>query len=366
MDIRSRIEKFKNNMKTAGMVAALGTMTLNSSAQTVTKDKQENKIEVVEKSNEFSEYYAEAIVNNNIENVKQLIASGKDFNADETVYKDEVVVGVVGYKEGKSIYPPAIFMAARYNDFEMAEILLKAGANPNYKSEVFNGTTSVFWARSLEMLQLLEKYGADMNAKDNDGYQALSRMADIVGTHEEVYNWNTERAEFLVEKGNSLDNLKYFTPDNAERTKFCVEKSVDFDMDYAVGTAVNVGTVEDLKILLKNGGAKFINVGNDNEVYSSPFETAILSMLFTEEDMHWAKDNNGFYGITPMEDLKKSWEDDKKKVELMISYGADFSNIPEILKLGDGVEAHPETNKFVKQAEAKQAQLNKMKQNQGR
>ena len=173
MDIRKKIEKVKNRMKTAGMVAAFGTMTLNSSAQTVTQDKQENKIETVEKTNKFSEYYSEAIANNNIENVKQLIASGKDFNADEIVYKDEVMVGVVGYKDGKNIYPPAIFMAARYNDFEMAEILLKAGANPNYKSEVFNGTTSVFWARSLEMLQLLEKHGADLNAKNNDGNQAL-------------------------------------------------------------------------------------------------------------------------------------------------------------------------------------------------
>ena len=358
MDIRKKIEKVKNRMKTAGMVAAFGTMTLNSSAQTVTQDKQENKIETVEKTNKFSEYYSEAIANNNIENVKQLIASGKDFNADEIVYKDEVMVGVVGYKDGKNIYPPAIFMAARYNDFEMAEILLKAGANPNYKSEVFNGTTSVFWARSAEMLQLFDKYGADLNAKDNDGNQALYRLKE-----NSLSDWNTEVAEFLVAKGNSLDNLKYFTPDNAERTKFCVEKGVDFDMDYAVGTAVNVGTYEDLKILLKNGGAKSINVGNEGEEYSSPFETAILDMVGAEETMRWAKENGDTQYMKSNED---DWNERKKKAELMISYGADFSNIPEILKLGGGVEAHPETNKFVKQAEAKQAQLNKMKQNQGR
>ena len=36
MDIRKKIEKIKNQMKTAGMVAAFGTMTLNSSAQNVT------------------------------------------------------------------------------------------------------------------------------------------------------------------------------------------------------------------------------------------------------------------------------------------------------------------------------------------
>jgi len=347
MNIRNRIEKFKNNMKTAGMVAVFGTMTLNSSAQKVTQDKKEHKIEVVNKSFNDSKYYYEAIENNDLKNVKKLIADGKDFHACETIKCDD----------GTYTYPSAIFMAVEYENLEITEALLNAGANPNHK---YGNKPLVFWAESVEMFQLLEKYGADLNAKDDDGKQPLYNWS---GPEDESFLWDAKIAEFLLQKGNSQENLKYFYPTNVERTKFCVEKGIDFDMRYAVGTAVNIGTYEDLKILLKNGGAKYINVGNEGEEYSSPFETAILDMVGDEEGMIWEKEN----GKPPYrKSSEECWNERKQKAELMISYGADFSNIPEILKLGEGVEAHPETNKFVKQAEAKQAQLNKMKQNQGR
>ena len=350
MDIRKKIEKIKNQMKTAGMVAAFGTMTLNSSAQNVTQDIKENKIETVEKTNKFSEYYCEAIENNNIENVKHLIASGKDFNVSETIERDD----------GTYTYPPAIFMAATNRKLDIADILLQEGANPNQKLD--HGETPAFWTYSVEMLQLLEKYGADLNAKDNNGNQALHGLSgDSTVMHSS--QWNTEVAELLVEKGNSLDNLKNFDPTDPERTKFCVEKGVDFDMDYAVGTAVNIGTYEDLKILLKNGGAKSINIQEEGSQYSSPFESAIFSMLCDEEAIRWAKENGDAQDIKSHEE---DWNESKKMAELMISYGADFSNVSEMMNRGNGVEGHPETNKFVKQAEASQAQLNKMKQIQGR
>ena len=355
MDIKKRIEKFKNQMKTAGMVAAFGTMTLNSSAQTVTQDKKENKIETVEKSNKFSEYYSEAIENNNIENVKHLIASGKDFNTEETIHKDD----------GTYINHPAIFMAVLYDNLEIAEVLLQAGANPNHKLD--NGKTPAFWTYSVEMLQLLEKYGADLNAKDNNGNQVLHRLSgDSSVMHSS--QWNTELAEFLIEKGNSLDNLKYFDPTDPERTKFCVEKGVEFDMETAVYNAVNVGTYEDVKILLENGGGKYVNVaGPDVPGFNdTPFESAIGGMISNEECMQWAKEKKGYWANVPMEELKKSWEDDKRKAELMISYGADLNVISKMFPDEEHKKESPETYKSVTQMAIKQVQLNKMKQNQGR
>lgn len=203
MNIRNRIEKFKNNMKTAGMVAAFGTMTLNSSAQTVTKDKQENKIETVEK----------------------------------------------------------------------------------------------------------------------------------------------------LHKRSDTKNIKFFID------------GYEFDMEYALYNAVSVGTYDDVKMVLDNGGAKYVNIPMDDSFHDTPFEAAIVRMICDEEGIQMSKTDSSVWGDTTK--WQKSWEESKKKAELLISYGADVKAINR--HFDDEVKASvPNTYKALTQMAARQTQLNKMKQGQGR
>lgn len=70
---------------------------------------------------------------------------------------------------GKSV----LFEAVEWDNIKGAELLLKAGANPNLNMEGEQGETPVFYATSLEMVKLLEKYGADLNYKNKDGANSL-------------------------------------------------------------------------------------------------------------------------------------------------------------------------------------------------
>lgn len=55
-------------------------------------------------------------------------------------------------------------------DYEIVELLLKKGANPNIKD--YRGLTPLMWAfddSSLEVIYLLTNYGSDWNITDNNG-----------------------------------------------------------------------------------------------------------------------------------------------------------------------------------------------------
>ena len=344
MDIRNRIEKLKNKMKTAGMVAALGTMTLNSTAQTIQQDQKENKIEIVEKSNKFSENYSNAIFDNNVENVKQLITNGKDFNIPDE----------------SGILP--IFTAVSSDNIEITEILLKAGANPNHKDNELEGGTAVFFAKSVDMLKLLDKYKADLNAKDNSGNQPLHWFAQGIS-----HGWNTDAVKFLINKGNSLENLDNFNPYNPECTKFCIDNNAKFNMDEAVYKASANGDAESLKVLFSNGGVKSINVVNNKEASpKTPLEVAISQMKKHEEGINIYKNSlneNDTYADMLTHSVK-DWKDQKKVVELLISKGTNLNVINRCFHNDEDKQKHNETFEFVQQTAAHQIFINKMKQNQ--
>lgn len=103
----------------------------------------------------------EAIAQDNIEQVKNLILSGAYVN-----------------EKDKNWGLTALQMAVSRNNLEIVKLLLNAGANPNLRDE--SGQTALMMTNentSTELVQELLRAGADVNAQDDEGETALMTAA---------------------------------------------------------------------------------------------------------------------------------------------------------------------------------------------
>lgn len=253
------------------------------------------KLEVMDFPDENSDVNAPTldltqIMQNELNYIKTAVELGENFNEYDQFGKTP------------------LFNHVKMNNVAAVELLLQNGANPNLaqiRKENFastvdfymkthnltreqlpdnirysgenNGETPVFSAYTLEMIKLLEKYGADINRKNIHGKQVL---AAFDGNPNDGYpdsrNWNTELASYLVEKGNSIDNLKNFVPDNAERTQFCIDHGLKFNMQEKLLQSIRFNSPKSLDILIKNGGREFVNRSyNSSGHISSPLFDAV-------------------------------------------------------------------------------------------
>ena len=185
MDIRKKIKTMKNKAKTLGMIATFGTMTLNSSAQTVQQDKQDNKIENVIKSNKYSDdidmniAVYNAIDDGTYEELKILLENGgaKSIN---------VSIGVVN----ETPFEAAI-IGMIYEEIEKKQCNDKG-------DEVGAIEHSKKWEIMKNKTELLINYGADLNA--------VSKIFS-----DDVKNVNPESYKFLTQvmiKQNQLNKMK--------------------------------------------------------------------------------------------------------------------------------------------------------------
>ena len=117
--------------------------------------------DVVKASRETEELY-NAIVKNDIKLVYKKIEEGADVN---------FVFGEA-YKCPEGYTP--LMAAAHRGRLECARALLRAGADPNFRNE--NNDLCVFWAidGGVEMIKLFVEYGADLNARTEKDWTALS------------------------------------------------------------------------------------------------------------------------------------------------------------------------------------------------
>ncbi|WP_395668633.1 ankyrin repeat domain-containing protein [Rhodoferax sp.] len=91
----------------------------------------------------------------------------------------------------------ALIQAATWEDLQMMEILLKAGANPNIGNKRVSALHRV--AHNIEAVKLLVKYGADVNQTTVTGGVAMAMFG------------NLDTIIFVLEKGyhHELDGLMY-------------------------------------------------------------------------------------------------------------------------------------------------------------
>ena len=221
-----------------------------------------------------------------MEKYKQMIADGADLDKRNS------------RQYGKSV----LFEAVEWDNIKGAELLLKAGANPNLNMEGEQGETPVFYATSLEMVKLLEKYGADLNYKNKDGKQPLFELSGM-GVSDDGKRWNEDIATYLIEKGNSISNLEgtygRFTP---EQFKFYQDKGVKLDMQEMLVLTMNANNPEMMRLVLANGGKKYVN-----SIYPDGSSTPLLDATMGAARMSG-------------DELEKSYE----IIRLLIDNGADI------------------------------------------
>lgn len=310
MKAKEKIAKLKEQVKrkaaTAGIIlAASATMASCSPKQAQhpeeNTDKQEQlsaqgEQELDEKTASFKDArWKEASWAQQTEEYKQMIADGADLDKRNS------------RQYGKSV----LFEAVEWDNIKGAELLLKAGANPNLNMEGKQGETPVFYATSLEMVKLLEKYGADLNYKNKDGKQPLFELSGM-GVSNDGKRWNEDIATYLIEKGNSISNLDhtYSCMRSPEQFKFYQEKGVKLDMQTALVQAIDYGNPEMVRLALANGGKKYANsTYSDGGVTSTPLLDATMG-------------TNGESG----DELKKRHE----IIRLLIDNGADIHKKSDI------------------------------------
>ena len=109
-------------------------------------------------------FFVDAVRENHIDDVKELLNSGADVNAKD----------MFGGNTG-------LHWAARLGLAEMARLLIENGANPNLIND--DNDTPLHWAAregQKELLVILLAHGAKVNAVDKDGWTPL-RWAEAQG-----------------------------------------------------------------------------------------------------------------------------------------------------------------------------------------
>jgi len=139
---------------------------------------------------------------------------------------------------------------------EIAKLLIKKGADVNAKNN--GGKTPLFYVRNLEIAKYLIKKGADVNAKNNGGETPL------------FYVRNLEIAKLLIENGadvnakNNWGKTPLFWVEDVEIAKLLIENGADVNAKNNWGETPLfwVEDVEIAKLLIENGAD--VNSKNDN------------------------------------------------------------------------------------------------------
>lgn len=200
-----------------------------------------------------------AVENNNIKKVKSYLEQGANCNALDSYNRTALInASVSGYddiaklliEEGTDVNiqdkagATALMYTARNTNYEMVEFLLKNGADVNMRDAA--GETALYYSiehnsfgqenereNAIKILNLLIKYGADVNTKNDEGAYLL----DIY--YRSSKSENKEMFKILIENGFDLESK--INDDNSDYTPLMIAVyKEDYDMvKYLLDKGVN-------------------------------------------------------------------------------------------------------------------------------
>jgi len=258
-----------------------------------------------------------------IEKLPAIVVDGEKVSEGKYLSKDEIreILGLPVKIEESIIDDEKLMRASEKGDAETVEILLKQGANPNYRNK--DGRTPLHFAAyngRADVAELLIRHGADVNARDNDGRTPL-RIA--------AYNGHVDVVKLLLERGADLNakNSENKTPLDVarERGQSDVARVIEefTRMPSELFEAVKSGDAARVKELLEKGAD--VNA-RDNKGWT-PLHLAaqkghadVAELLIKNGADVNAKNN---YGWTPL--YAAAQEGHADVAELLIRHGADVN-----------------------------------------
>jgi len=396
MSTRKRIEEFKRKLKIAGMVAAMGTMTLSScTTNTNQKDNDKDKIETVAKPKaEYGSAYQKALYEGTFDDVAELVERGETF--DKEVYTDAIKMS------------KAEELALLFNSGLRQEVKTVVDSIKNHKgisvdsvfASIDTGLENINGKLNMDsMLQTaitcLKNREKDMSENKPDSQKKWEDAKKIV--YDISYDYccvknpefhsRPKRVEFryndskfrtdVINKLPHYEYAKVFHEENS--AKNVADRYNNFTAIYSNAFSANEKTTESFKYF-KTVCNEIEDVINERKVYERspklyPGENAIydtLSKNISDGDFDKIKhtlENGGrqyinscYHGsshnlISPMIDLSfmethkdpadnEKIQNNKKIINLLIKNGADISMIsPGFMK--SVKDETPETYKFV-------------------
>lgn len=202
-----------------------------------------------------------------------------------------------------------LMRASRINSLKIVKSLIGYGADINAKNN--DGETVLMLTSDLDIIKLLINNKADVNAKSNNGGTALMRASGLLS------GGNLERIKLLIDNGadiNAKDDygetalMRVSSDGNLEIVKLLVDNGADINAKSKNGgtalTVVDYKNWEIVKLLIDNGA-------DVNAKDNSMFGTSPLIIRFIDNI------NNGIYNDEYSEILEK--------IKFLIDKGADVN-----------------------------------------
>lgn len=197
-----------------------------------------------------------------------------------------------------------LFEAVMQNSLDCAKLLLQHGANPNARSTPGNRQeTPLFHATSLEMVLLLESYGADLDAISSENQYAFEQVA-----------WRSlELLQFWLNRGINVNH----TPGFYKPLLHQVIRESDPDRGF-------VGQIEWVTLLLNDGAdPHLVEKDAGNTALHTAVEAKRSDIVRLLLDRGANPNAQNHLGDTPLHDAAKHGQ--VEIAQLLIQAGADVN-----------------------------------------
>lgn len=210
---------------------------------------------------------------------------------------------VVDVPESLHAWTP-LFEAVMKDCLDCAKLLLEQGANPNARSAISNRQeTPLFHAKSLEMVLLLESYGADLDAISSQNQYAFEQVA-----------WRSlELLQFWLNRGVNVNHTPGFYSPLLHQVIGVSDPNRGF-----------VGQIEWVNLLLNDGAdPNLVEKDEGNTALHTAVEAKRSDIVRLLLDRGANPNAQNYLGNTPLHQAAKHGEVELS--QLLIEYGADVN-----------------------------------------